>query len=618
MTAFPKIKVELYTTSWINISSSVRANPGLSVRRGRATRFDTSGPGTCSFTVDNYTGNFTPGNTAGAYNGYIVKNAQIRVTDTGNSVQLFQGFVDSWSASGSNSDYVTVVNCSDRLKFLSQNPLNAYGVERAKTIVYNSGTTPGVVYPLASNPGGTTSSQYQAWRDTSAGNLTWASTSDGTYQWTTEAPPFCSGSVKLAPSTSTQIGRGLSTPRTWDPGAGGAVFGWFRTSDNSYRQNIYNLYRSSGTNVGRLDVWMDTNGAIHLEIVSDGASPTTVSIYSGQGYNDDTWHSFGVTVNSTGKIVNLYVDGLSRANSTVGSALTIANTNRVSRFGSRFGLDYGTAITAGSYGFRGYLSTVAVNSITPGSTDASDFHNAGQWGDGSDPINTRLSNILKFVYPTGTPSITSADYSSVALSAQDSNGKDVLAMFNDVADTERGLVYVDNLGQIQFRGNLARKTTYNSNSPIAVLDAFKDLSGDQTITIIDDDANFANRVVATSAAGTYSAEDSTSITALGVISEAWNCLGWAYSDITTVATNRLNSRSITQPRIGQITVDLLTLIGASASTLLGLDPLDMISFTNLPSRLVSSQPKTIVEGYTIVVTDGSYLMTLDLSPQDDF
>ena len=76
-TAMPQIQVEFqnYYGSWIDVSAYLMTEAGVSVRRGRGTRYDTSGPGTCSFTLDNFTGNFTPGNTSSAYyaTGWPVK-----------------------------------------------------------------------------------------------------------------------------------------------------------------------------------------------------------------------------------------------------------------------------------------------------------------------------------------------------------------------------------------------------------------------------------------------------------------------------------------------------------------------------------------------------------------
>jgi hypothetical protein len=611
-TALPGVKVEIYTTSWVDVSTYVRLDAGITINRGRGTRFDTSGPGTLSLTFDNFSGNFTPGNTSSTYNGYIVRNTQIRVsiTDFSPARVIFTGYVDAWTATvDSGGQAFTTVTASDMGKLLAKNPLGPYGVERARTLIYGNG----VVYPLSSSISAVSNAQYSAWRDTSAGSLSWATTSDGTYQWTTEAPPFGSGSVKLAPNTSTQIGRGLSTPRTWNPGAGGGVFGWFRTSDNSYRQNIYNLYRASGTNVGRLDVWMDTNGAVKLDIVSDGASPTTVSIYSGNGYNDDTWHSFSVTTDSTGKIVKLYVDGVQRATSTVGSALTISSTNRVSRFGSRFGLDYGTPITAGSDGFRGYLSTIAIKTSAPASTDAADFHNACDDGDNGDDIPTRVAKLVAFIYPSGSPAATVSGDSGLTLAGQTTQERPLLDVLNEIADTERGIVYVQGAGYLNFRGS-----GYRSYASTLTLDSQYDLDGSGGLTLISDDAIFVNRIVASGPAGTFTVEDSTSIAALGVISEDWTCIASTLYNSTDPPTLRLTAKGDTTPRIGQVMIDLLTATYPSTAQtdedILIIQPLDVVTITNLPTILGSSTRDGVVEGWSLNISTTDYSMTLDLSP----
>jgi len=609
-TRIPDVQVELYgttTLAWVDVSSALRTDSGVSIKRGRGTRFDTCGPATCSFTLDNPTGAFTPDNSSGTYwaqGNWAEKNQQIRVTI--DSVQVFEGFVDSFTAyvTGDGECLCNVV-ASDLSKFLARNPLGPYGVEKS---LLDLGSSTTVVYPLSSNIGADLNSGYYPWRDNTAGTLSWATTTDGAKAWDTDAPPFCGGSLKLVIGPTTAIGRAMDVPTTWNPATGGGVFGWFKApSGGPLIGTMYQMYRTTASVQSQVLIYLDDNGAVNLDIYRDGSTVRQVYIYSGQGYNDDTWHSFGVTVDSTGKIVKLYVDGVQRSTTTVATALTISATGRKSSIGAPVGAYIqGTVITAGLYGYTGSLSTIAIKTSAPASTDASDFHGAGIDGDTGDSITARAGILMSFLYPTGSPTITVSDVSAMTLTGQDTNNRSLFDVLNDIADSERGVTYVDRLGDVKFRGSTAR-----TGASTVTIDALADLDGTVDMTLIDDDSLFSNRIVASGPAGTMTVEDTTLVTRLGVVSEAWTCIA---TSLSTPASARLAARIDNTPRIGQVTVDLMTKTSVSTATCLGLVPLDKVTLTNLPTQLGATSRQAVVEGYTLTASTSQYSMTLDLSP----
>jgi hypothetical protein len=76
----------------------------------------------------------------------------------------------------------------------------------------------------------------------------------------------------------------------------------------------------------------------------------------------------------------------------------------------------------------------------------------------------------------------------------------------------------------------------------------------------------------------------------------------------------LTDRLSTEPRIGQITVDLMTASSVSTSSTLALVPLDCVRLTNLPTQLGTATRDAIVEGYSLTASVNTYTVTLDLSP----
>lgn len=609
--AMPNIQVEFYTPTyslWTDVSASLMTDQGVSIKRGRGTRFDTSGVGTCSFVLDNFTGNFTPANTSSAYFAYgdwAIKNQPVRVTI--DSVQVFTGFVDSWSATVSSSgECLTTVTASDAMKFLGTNPLGSYGVECALIQVDTKG---GVVYPLASNIGADDSASYDAWRDTSAADGTlYTTASTGVHVWESESPPFCSGSMKLTPNASTLSGKAFKVPQTWNPANGGAAFGWFKTDQgaSAFGNWVYTMWRTSG-GTGSVSCYTDSSGQFVATITADGGTSVSVNSSSlSRDFNDDEWHFWLVNVASGGKILSLYLDGAFITSATAASVLTIASTNRINIFG---------AYKNGTYALKGYQSTVgnttsSLSSTTAGVTAiALNMWNAGRWGDGGNTIATRCSKVLEFLYPTGAPAIAVSNVSAMQVAGQDTNNKAALAVLNEIADSERGVVYVDRLGGIKFRGSTARSAAYS-----LTFDALADLDGFSDCTLIAEDSTFVNRIVATGPAGSYTVQDATSIAALGIISESWSCVGWSLTGATDPPMERLTARMNTEPRIGQVTVDLMTATSVSKSSAISLVPLDCIRLTNLPSQLGATTRDAIVEGYALNASVSNYTLTLDLSP----
>lgn len=76
------LRVELFLKSdplWSNITSGVRVEDGVRISRGRTTEDGESAPSSCSMTLDNLNGRYSPRYTAGAFYGRIGRNTPLRV-----------------------------------------------------------------------------------------------------------------------------------------------------------------------------------------------------------------------------------------------------------------------------------------------------------------------------------------------------------------------------------------------------------------------------------------------------------------------------------------------------------------------------------------------------------
>jgi hypothetical protein len=70
----------LLGTTWTDITSYVRYSSGITVKRGRSSEGAAVDRSTCSLTLDNADGRFSPRNPSGAYYGLIGRNTQLRTS----------------------------------------------------------------------------------------------------------------------------------------------------------------------------------------------------------------------------------------------------------------------------------------------------------------------------------------------------------------------------------------------------------------------------------------------------------------------------------------------------------------------------------------------------------
>jgi hypothetical protein len=83
--AFPQtvqdIKTEIYVNStWTDITSKVRSDPGITITRGRTDESSNVSPSTCQLALNNTDGRFSPRNPNSIYYGQIGRNTPIRVS----------------------------------------------------------------------------------------------------------------------------------------------------------------------------------------------------------------------------------------------------------------------------------------------------------------------------------------------------------------------------------------------------------------------------------------------------------------------------------------------------------------------------------------------------------
>jgi hypothetical protein len=133
MSGIPTVVVEMAPpdgSAWVDVSSYVDLARGIKCGRGRSSEFETSAPGTASFTLINGNDAWAPGGilAPGGY-GVMAKNAMVRFTVAG--VQVWQGRVDSFEVNPSEglTQSSLSVSCTDEFKTYAKAKMYPFAIE---------------------------------------------------------------------------------------------------------------------------------------------------------------------------------------------------------------------------------------------------------------------------------------------------------------------------------------------------------------------------------------------------------------------------------------------------------------------------------------------------------
>ncbi len=612
MSGIPTVVVEIKAlTGWADVSHRVLLVEGVKCSRGRSNEFETSSPGTASFTLENSDGECSPANTSSDYYiyGMLNKNVKVRITVAG--TQVWQGRIDSIECDPgvAPGGATATFTCTDDFKNFAKARLFPYAVEAcltATTDYSDPAWTAGAVYPLAQPTTGV-GSYAAAHRDPAADRIQvrLGSASDlRRFQYTEDGPPHIKSAFKILPVG--QVGPVLQHPTTWDPGSQyGLVSLWFRTTANEDSFLWYMDRTSGGT--GYASILLNvTTGRLTFTCAGDSGGSVTYTPTSPEDLADGSWHHVAAWFHTgTGTTIRVYIDGalIGTANSG-GTACTIGSSNRRAVFGGK----RNTAGTDNTYVLNGDIALPAIFTRASTTDAPSYWYDYGITGDADQTVANRLTNLAAFI---GVTASATANLSGYQIAGQDIGGRSYLEAVQEIADAEMGVFYVDRLGVARLRGYGARDS---AASVTLTLNATQDITSD--VRLVSDDATYANTVQATSQAGTVVSQDSALVTADGAeLVDNWSTLTFSETNLETMADNRLELRSSQVPRLGRVTVDLLTTPNSIASTTLQLVPLDRVRVSALQAEQFGATTYDgFVEGWELNVSTSQYSVSLDLSP----
>lgn len=592
------------TPTWTDVTADVltSGNP-INITWGRQDWTSDVSASTCSLSLDNADGKYTPGLASSPYSPYVKRRARIRIsatvsdespltiidlgdgsyeidgppgfyTDNGDgtytmnvgswtdlgdgtysitpvntTVYLFDGLIDSWETSFEGGQFSeTAVSATDMLGRLSSDILNPMGYEE---ILLDS---PNYFYPL--NDQGPTFGDMQSAGPVMTSNPGFAGLGV-TYQNVTYPP-----NVSVNISDPDIVGVGLQGYDSFLefgaslPLSSNAFEMHFVTINTSFASQL--VLDNAGIGVG-----IKTNG--FLATTPTGANIGSIPV------NDGRVHQLALQGGT------IWLDG-----GDTGVAHSLAN---VAGLGFNF---VGTVFNAAS--FPGSVSSTRL---------LQHFYGSGGWGFTHPPsffgestsqhVNRLLSYRVNFgsVVDTGVGKV----------GVHSTSGEDLQQALYDTAEAEGGVVFADGQGRIVFRS----RNHMFSPSSVLTLDASQDQVS--TTTLFRDDIQYLlNDVTVTTPAGaTQRYFDPTSVTADGTAATQVDLIIDNDVDALAAATWRVQVGVQEQTSATQLDVNLFAMTdGPTIAGVLSLQTLDVLTLANLPATAPTTE-EFMVQGGTLTI-----------------
>ena len=581
--------------AWTDISAYVDMTGGVSITTGRADEYAVVQTGSCRVSLDNTDGRFTPGNVSSPYYPNVKIRKKLRVTYFDPAFPAvphyrFTGYVEEWPTdwpTGGDTYSTAQVTASDRFKRLGQ-------AAKLKSIIEQEylADSPAAYYtlgePTGSTSAGDTSKNGSGVLSTvqvgSGGALTFgANTGPGTDAMPAPAfAPVSAGNGKYLSGAINQVGFfGLT------------LEGDILTSA-AVQQTALRLVDTNGS-------WVEISTTATGKISATTLNPNTYAVdfvlTSAASFNDGATHHVALTQSAGDGLitVTLVVDGVSVANVV---------TYFWAHVPAYITLNVGG--TAAGALFTGTISHVAASSNPLSVTRLGSHYQAGSTGFSGERSDQRIARLAG--YAGVLPAEMSLEAGlSTSIAHVDITGMAPLQAMQDVTATECGVLFIDGQGLLTFQ---ARSHRYNA----AVAATITAPDTDPSLRFISNDQLLVNDVTAGRAGGTtVRATDAASVLDYGAASVNLTLLTTSDAEVADAANWKANANSDVNPRLPNLTVDLLTSLGLYATVLL-LGIGSRITLSGLPAQAPASSVDLFIEGWTEIITSGGWVIAFNTSP----
>jgi Concanavalin A-like lectin/glucanases superfamily len=562
-----------YDTSltWTDITRYVM---GLSTTMGRQHELQQVQPSTATITLTNQDGRFSPWNTSSPYyysGSGLTPGHPVRVTATwsGTTYPVFYGYAKGWVPAYGAARATMTLQCYDVLALLNLNTLDTgqYGVFPTANAAY--------YWPL--NDGVTASSAAPAVGGTALNVLRppVAFGYPGPFLTTADTSVNISSGGVLAPASTISIS---STAISWELWCKGTSYG-----------------------NGELLTFGGGDGIIIL-----GGYPYSYGMTATHRVDDGNWHH--IVMSSNGTTASLYVDGVLNATTSAGPFLEAF---------IGLGAHVGTAFPATS----ATLAQVAIYTTALTATQVANQYAIGTAGFLTQDTGARISAILatagldasQYNVGAGTVQVEGSTSSLAATTA--------MSYINTVTNTERGLVYQDPAGVVQFRN---RHYVYENAAGSTSNATFGYASGQiqylsTGLVPGTDDLDLWNNILVNRNGGIVQrAADATSQAKYGrrTLSGYTGLLFTNDGDSLDLAQGLLYQYKNPSTRVRSLTLSSTINAGAALPQMLGRQLLDRITINWRPidGTSVDFSQQSLIEQVTHTVTPDQWTTTFAVTP----
>jgi hypothetical protein len=570
--------------TWTDITQYVQ---GFSTTMGRQHELQQVNPSTATITLVNEPvgptngGRFSPWNTGSPYyysGTGLTPGHPIRITATwqGITYPVFYGYIKSWIPAYSGTRSSVQLQCYDVLALLNLNTMDTGQYET--TVI---ATPPVAYYQLADGFGATSAV------DTMGGA---AAVTSGGASVAFGQP----GLVKSDATTSAfiQAGSNLRLASGVVSGTHVSVTGWI---DTSYSSTVHNI------------VWL--TGAVQLILgTNSGAGQASgtiggVSVFGGPNVCDGQIHFLALTYD--GKTIRVYVDGALVAFKAATASVT-ATTALLA------------VETTGNQ--NSLYAHIAIYNVVLTQSQIVNQYAIATAGWVQQDSGARVSAVLGLAgVPAVQKNIGAGNIQVQAVTAPPKT-QSVMSYLNTIVATERGMLYQDASGVVQFRNRhyvYENSAANTSNAVFGYSTGLRYLAAG-IVPGIDDVDLWNNIPVAKQGGQAQTAADATSQLRYGKRTlSGYSSLLFVYDqDASTLAGGLLYQYKAPMSRVRSLSVDSTISSGVALPQMLGRRLLDRITiqWRPLDGSSVDFNQQSLIEQITHTVTPEVWTTTFAVTP----
>lgn len=628
----------MFTRLYDDVSAWVEGSQGINISYGRSDELSTPSPSTCSLTLDNRDGRFTPERAASPYYPEVKKGKPIIVSVryAGVWYTRFTGYVDEWPVTwpdGSNAVSQITISCSSRRARLGRGAPLPSAIRAAYLA-----TSPTAYWPMDEDAEVVDRAGSQAFRDitnTVTGGVTetetiaaFAATApapvvrDGTQGPTDEGslvklpsysnaallgtfPHYVGGGDVFKINTSGSltvevVARIVEAPSTSPVNAFATVL-WLASRTQAQVLQLFTLSATGHNEIGTVNLdfshRVPSTWALDADAYRPPLGAATPEEYAAA--TDGQMHHYALAMTG-GNTVKYYFDGVLKDTLTLPGGVVC---------GEPF-----TQIVIGAETLNTtlWVGHAAVHNRALSPSEVLTHANAATAA--TETTGERVTRIASYM---GIPSAEVAVEASVAppLGAQPEKGRPASEVLDEVATSTGGVMYDSREGLLVLQ---ARNHRYNAPLAFTLSAVEQEIEGDLATQL--DDRYLVNEVEfsrsgSDSATAPAVVSDQASINDHGLYRTSIQIVSSSDNEVASAASNMLAKYAQPTTRISNVAVDVVN--APQRAAVLAADIGTRFGISGLPVQAPADSMYLFLEGYTEAISTTSHTLTMNTTPAPD-